>query len=131
MAETVIDEIWEEKDGTIVLVLRQPQAWTDAGVMATLQDRLNGYISAIRDGVLLRKHPQYQGRPFKIRLVCFHDPPDDMRQKMDRVNHDLNQLGIRFHVMQIKIETPPEARTRLGKTIGSFFKRLMGSKSGV
>src|SRR5436853_45996 len=100
MAETIIDQIQEEKDGTVVLVLRQSEPWTDASVMDKLNDRLNGYVSAILDGILVEKFSEFAGRKFKIRLVCYHDPPANVRTRIDRANFKLNRLGIDFHVMQ-------------------------------
>src|SRR6266496_2390742 len=122
MGEVTIDQIWKEKDGTVALVLRQPESWDAPGVIAKLQAKINGYISVIRNGPLIERYPEYRGKKCSIRLITYYDIPEDVRRKIDLLHHHLSQQGIGFRVMQIKIETPAEARSRLKKSFASFFK---------
>ena len=128
MSEVTVDEVWEEKDGTVALVLRQPDPWDAPGVIARLQATINGYISVIRDGPLIEKYPEYKGKKCKIRLVCYYEPPPEVHRKIDVVNHHLNQLGIGLVLMQIRIEKPQERRDRLKRSVRSLFGRFRGGK---
>jgi hypothetical protein len=55
MGEVIVDQILEEKDGTVALVLRQPEPWDAAGVLTELQSKINGYVSVICDGPLMEE----------------------------------------------------------------------------
>jgi hypothetical protein len=103
MNTTLIDEILRQKDGVIVLVLRQNAPWSDPEVLKLFQDKINGYISSIESGALVEKFPEFKDAKFKIRLVTQEEPDLEIRGKIDRLNNTLNNLGISFEVMQIKV----------------------------
>src|SRR6266516_3083631 len=109
MGEVTVDQLLEEKDGTVALVLRQVEPWDAPGVLSRLQGKINGYVSVICDGPLVEKFPEFRGKKCKVRLISHYDLPDDLRPKIDMVNQRLNQLGIGFVLMNIKIQPPHNA----------------------
>ena len=128
MGETIIEKLLEDRTGTIVLSVTQPEPWDAPGVLGKFQEQLNGYISAIRDGALVERFPQYQGKKFKIRVVCYQLPPEDVHRKLDLVNHTLSQLGIGFEIMQIDVASQAERKDPLKEFLVSVFNRLRRKK---
>jgi hypothetical protein len=125
MGEVVIDNVIEERGtGTIILWFSQPEPWDTPGLMLKVQEKLNGYISTIRDGLFVQRFPQYDGCQFKITIACYEAPPEDVRLRLDRVNQALSELGIGFGIMVIAVR--PEPKHNLTKSIRSFFGRLFG-----
>jgi hypothetical protein len=104
MPEVTIDEIWEDPKGDVVLVLRQPDPWTDAEVLTRFQDRLNGYIETVKHKRLLKMYPDFDGKPFRIRVMCLEGPSQRIGKVFDRIFSDLQGLGIGFEVISIDVQ---------------------------
>ena len=52
MAETTVDEISEDRHGSVILLLRQTEPWENREVLEQFQHRINGYIDIVTHGTL-------------------------------------------------------------------------------
>lgn len=104
MPEITIDKVFFDKaKDAFVLSLTQGDPWESPGVLAILQDRLNGYITAIESGSILDQLPAAKGKPFIISIVFYAEIPEDVKLKIDAVGQKLRERGIGFELMQIKV----------------------------
>jgi hypothetical protein len=124
MGETTIDQISEDREGNIILLLRQVERWDNPETLLEFQIRLNGYVDVVAQGALYEKYPDMRGRPVRIRLLCYDLPPQQVKLKLDQVNHELQQRGMGLEILQIKVETPQKMRAK--DRLRSLFRRLVG-----
>ncbi|HEY1172580.1 MAG TPA: DUF6572 domain-containing protein [Verrucomicrobiae bacterium] len=100
---TTIDQVSEEK-GAVILSLQQFSSSEDREAMVVFQDKLNGYISAVKNEGLYEQFPDLKDKPVRIRLICSHELTPVVKAKLDRVNATLAEVSIGFEVVLIKVE---------------------------
>ncbi len=72
-----VDLVAESADGLIDLVIVQDQQWTGSDAqLASLQDKVQTYVSFALDGGLAQQFPDAEGRPWRIMLKCLTGEPD-------------------------------------------------------
>lgn len=126
MSDTTIDQVSEDKNGNVILSLRQTEPWDKSQVLEQFQKRLNGYIDVLTHGALYKKYPDLTGKPVRIRLICYYAPPESMRSKLDRVNQTLAALSIGFEITQIEVADPAKRRDTIKDFIVSLYQRFRG-----
>lgn len=124
MAETIVDEISEDRHGNVILLLRQTEPWANREALEQFQQRINGYIDIVTHGALHEKYPDLQTKPVRIRLLCYYAPPEEMQQKLNRVRQTLEQLKIGFEIVQINVEN--DRRDKLKERVVSLINKLRG-----
>ena len=121
--ETLVDQVWADKGGLITLVLRQTEPWGSPEILSQLQSRVNDYARVITTGGLCERYPDFRDRPTRIRLVCYHAPPESVRPALDSFNRQLQRLGIGFQVVHIAVDSPTGRGKALKEKFIRFFKR--------
>lgn len=72
-----VDLVSQSADGIIDLVIVQDQPWTGSeGQLASLQEKVQTYVSFALDGGPVERVPEAAGRPWRILLHCQTGAPD-------------------------------------------------------
>ena len=83
-----VDLVAESSDGIIDLIVVQAQPWTGSGAqLASLQDKVQTYVSYALDGGLAQQFPEAAGRPWRIVLNCLSGEPTDARRRRSTCSH--------------------------------------------
>lgn len=78
-----VDLVSESAEGVIDLVIVQDQPWTGSeGQVASLQSKVQTYVSFALDGGLAEQFPEAAGRPWRILLHCQTGAPDAQTQSV-------------------------------------------------
>lgn len=104
MPEIIVDRVDRDADGVIALGLLQFASWAEEGIMLSFRKRLNDYVYAIEQGVILKEFPVCSGKRFRIRVFCHAPVPRELLQQMDEINRALLRRGIELHLVCIKVD---------------------------
>lgn len=86
-----VDLVAESADGIVELVIVQDQQWTGSDAqLASLQEKVQTYVSFAIDGGLAQQFPEVAGRPWRIVVNCLSGEPDE------RTNGSLEVLASRL-----------------------------------
>lgn len=78
-----VDLVSEAADGVIDLVIVQDRAWTGSEAqLASLQAKVQAYVSFALDGGLAQQFPEAAGRPWRIFVHCQTGLPDPNTQSL-------------------------------------------------
>lgn len=122
MAETTIDIIAEDKNGGVILTLNQFLPWNSPQIYSEFEQKLNGYIQVIVGGKIYEKYPDLRGKPIRIRLYYFYEPPPETRAKLDSINQKFLTPLIRFEEKRLTLPAMLSPWDKIKGSIRSFFK---------
>ena len=72
-----VDLVAETADGIIELIVVQEQQWTGSDAqLASLQEKVQNYVSFALDGALVKQFPEVEGRPWRVVIHCLSGEPD-------------------------------------------------------
>lgn len=78
-----VDVVSEAADGVVDLVIVQDRPWTGSEAqLASLQAKVQAYVSFALDGGLARQYPEVSGRPWRILVHCQTGLPDPNTQSL-------------------------------------------------
>ena len=76
-----VDVVAESADGAIELLIVQDKPWTGSEAqVASLQAKVQTYVSFALDGPLAQQFPEAAGRRWRIVINCLSGPPDNGTQ---------------------------------------------------
>src|SRR5690242_18738128 len=101
----IIDKVIQEKDGSVVLVMREDRQWDGSEArLAELRKKINNYAVYARQGQLVTDFPNLAGKPVFLQLWCIqHRPDENLMQFLDRVNAQLAQHSLQIRVLVIEV----------------------------
>jgi hypothetical protein len=116
----IIDKVMQEKDGSVVLIMREDRPWDGSEVRTTeLRKKINTYAVYARQGQLAKDFPDAAGKPVSFQLLCIQHRPDPKTMEfLDRTNAQLAQHSLQVRVRVVEVATPEmrqQERQRDGK----------------
>lgn len=101
----VIDMITLDKEhDRVTLIISDDLAWGENDHLLKLQAKLNNYLTFIKSGELLRKHPAARGKHVHLDLVCKFAPDDTGREFLGLCAEVIADAGIAFHYRTLTIQ---------------------------
>lgn len=90
-----VDLVAESAEGVIELIIVQDQEWAGSDAqLASLQEKVQTYVSFALDGGLARQFPEAAGRPWRIVISCLSGEPDERtRMVLDVLATRLPEYG--------------------------------------
>lgn len=71
-----LDIVARKPDGTVVLAMVEHRPWDGSEErLLELQTKIKNYVGFAREG-LVREHPETEGAPVRIQLICVEDPDE-------------------------------------------------------
>jgi hypothetical protein len=96
---STIDVVGQDPDGTYLLIMVEDRPWgADPDQAAQLREKINSYAGFIFDGSLVRRYPETEGQPVRIRLDCTSPPSGHIEHIIDHATAQLANHGIGFQV---------------------------------
>jgi hypothetical protein len=116
----IIDKVMEDKDGTVLLVMREDRPWDGSEQrVVQLRKKINAYAAFARQGQLATDYPDLAGKPVSFQLWCIQHRPDaNLMEFLDGANAQLAKYSLRIRVLVIEVVTPEmhrKERRREGK----------------
>jgi hypothetical protein len=105
--ENVVDFVVVERDdATVYLDIVQHLPWND-DTYRRLDRKIDNYMRYVRNGTLLRQHPEVAGKPIAIRVVYLHPPGPPAVWRLEAVKTRIKPRGV--DLVWIPLAPPPKA----------------------
>jgi len=114
----IIDKVIKDKDGSVVLVMREDRPWDGSEQRAVeLRKKINTYAAFVLQGQLAADYANLAGKPVSFQLWCIqHRPDPTLLHLLDQANAQLASHSLRISVRVIEVETPEMRRQKLPPT---------------
>jgi hypothetical protein len=110
-----IDKVVQEKDGSVVLIMREDRPWDGSEQrLVELRRKINTYAAFVQQKQLEKNFPDLAGKPVSFQLMCLqHQPDPKTMQFLDRANAQLAAHSLQIKVRVIQVATPEMRRQEL------------------
>lgn len=97
--------------GDVVLVMIERRAWGGhPQQFKQIEEKINRYLAYVLDGFLVQHHPQYQGKPVRLRLDCAEAPHGESLTFVNAATHAIRGEGLDFVVNVVRAAVPSPSR---------------------
>ena len=98
----VIDFVAHDPKGEVVLVMVEGREWDGSSErLFELQEKINNYAAFATDGQLVRKYPDFAGKPVRLELRCVGDPDPETARFLETAKQQLRSAGLSLSVKRI------------------------------
>jgi hypothetical protein len=111
-AANILDEgvvdfvVVEQDDATVYLDIVQHLPWND-DTYRRLDRKVDNYVSYVRNGTLLKQHPEVAGKPIVIRVVYLQPPGPAAVWRLEAVKTRIKPRGL--GMTWVALTPPPKA----------------------
>ena len=99
--KNVIDVVSVDKEENVILTISDHLEWDlNNEHLLILQDKINAYLGAIKNGELYKNYPKAKGKKIIIRIIALHYLKGDAKVFLDRVKATLKNTGYGFEFEQ-------------------------------
>lgn len=93
-----LDIVARKPDGTVILAMVEHRPWDGSeGRLLELQTKIKNYVGFARAG-LIEEHPETEGAPVRLSLICLEEPDDVTSRFLDRMRELLARHDIGLDV---------------------------------
>ena len=105
--ENVLDFVVVERDDpNVYLDIVQQLPWND-DTYRRLDRKIDNYLTYVRNGTLLKQHPEVAGKPIAIRVVYVEPPGPAALWRLEAVKSRIKPRGVDMQWIAL---TPPPKR---------------------